>query len=140
VITTWRALFNAYPAFELEAGCTQQELGRAESAVGPIPRELAEFLREINGVFDQSGQWHVAWPLDRIVAERQGPNYNERQLGQLLPFGDNGTGEPFCLPGGGSETEITPVYHWSFIDGRATVLAPNLRQFWCGWLSGSITT
>jgi SMI1 / KNR4 family (SUKH-1) len=140
VITTWRALLGTHPTLELGTSCTDYELGQAEKIIGQIPRELASFLREVNGVFDQSGQWHVGWPLNRIVAERQGPSYGQRQLGHLLAFGDNGTGEPFCVPTSAPDAATTPVSHWSFIDGQATILAPSLHQFWAGWIAGSITT
>jgi hypothetical protein len=91
VITTWRALLNTHPALELGTGCAQHELDQAKKIIGRVPREVASYPRAVNGVFDQSGQWQVGWPLDRIVAERQGPSYGQRQLGHLLAFGDNGT-------------------------------------------------
>ena len=57
----------------------------------------------------------------------------------MLAIGDNGGGEPFSVSTNGGD-EACPVYVWHPISEEVTLLAPSLRVFWPGWLSGIITT
>ena len=55
---------------------------------------------------------------------------------KLLGFGDDGTGNPFCVALNGEPT----IYTWSPIEQQARSLAANLREFWLAWLAGEIKT
>lgn len=121
------------------AGCGPDRVQAAQAALGCVfPPELADFLRAVDGVYDLDGQWFTGWPLDRIVTGAPclwttgGPP-------ELIPFGDNGCGAPFCVRR--DETAATcTVYLWNPVEQEARPLATSLRSFWVGWLDGTITT
>lgn len=133
-----RQILCQHPGLELGAGLDAGAVANAEQALGfRLPRELAEFLSEVNGVFDGDGQWHVAWPVDRLVQENIRLAEDQHFPPGLVVFGDDGTGAPFCLGIDGSD-EV--VYTYSPIEARAWPLASRLSDFWLGWLSGTLTT
>ena len=94
-------------------------------------------------MFDVRGQWYVGWPLARIVEDNVGFGRDgQSRLGPgLVAFGDDGTGNPFCLavPALDSPRD-SKVYWWGWIDLEAVELASSLRDFWEGWLRGEIQT
>ncbi|MGZ4490174.1 MAG: SMI1/KNR4 family protein [Mycobacteriaceae bacterium] len=51
----------------------------------------------------------------------------------LLAFGDDGCGEPFCT----SEND-SRVACWYPIEGEARIVASNLNDFWRGWATGTL--
>lgn len=110
----WTDLASA-GGFELSPGVNVDELRRAEIALGrALPLALASLYRESDGVFDVEGQWFVVWPLDSLVKENL-----ERWDKSLLPrrflgFGDDGTGDPFCL-----EDDKPQVRCWHPLDRHA---------------------
>ena len=85
-----------------------------------------------DGFFDQGGQWEVVWPLHRLVAEnlqfRSGPL---RLPPNLLAFGDDGFGAPFCLAVGAGSA--SGVVRWSWIDDDVLADEGSLRSFMEHW-------
>jgi hypothetical protein len=123
----------------LPPGSSNAQLLYAETQLGVlIPEELHAFLAETDGLFDNDAQHWYGWPLERIVSENLSAWRDEELLldNALLAFGDDGTGDCFCL----EVDERTPhVFHWSWIDGEARPIATDLRSFWSGWLTGELT-
>jgi hypothetical protein len=109
---------------------------RAESDLGlPLPTELRELYRECDGIFDVAGQWFVVWPLAAVVArnkEAWAAQGVDRRA--LLAFGDDGTGDPFCVLCDGSRTVVI----WSEIEHTATHLADGIEPFWSAWTSDKL--
>jgi hypothetical protein len=100
-----------------------------------LPSALRALYLASDGVFDEPGQWFVIWPLAEVVARNQAAwadgNHGRRRL---LAFGDDGTGDLFCVPiGGGPE-----IVFWSAIDGTATHLARSLPLLWEAWTTDSL--
>jgi hypothetical protein len=110
---------------------------RAESELGvSLPPELRDLYRESDGVFDTAGQWFVIWPLADVVTRNRAAWDAAQGLDRraLLAFGDDGTGDPFCVPCDGSRAVVV----WSEIDGSATYMADDIERFWSAWTSGTL--
>lgn len=117
-------------ASEVQLDALERRLG------GPIPGELRALLLESDGFEDVEGQWEVGWSSDRIAEETERVRADGLLAGDVLCFGDDGTGDPFCI----SHQNGGPVWWLSLIDGEMVVLADSLLAFWDGWLRGEITT
>ena len=104
----------------------------AESRLGvSFPPGLAALYAVGDGRFDQRGQWWVVWPLDRLV-ENNAARWHEGMLARdLLAFGDDGTGNPFCV------SLVRPrdeVLRWSWIEGEVEQSAGTFADFVHEWL------
>jgi len=102
-----------------------------------LPVDLREMYEATDGLYDGPGEWFVMWRFADLVErnlEAWKAESADRRL--QLGFGDDGTGNPFCVrvDGGGG------VFVWSPIEQDAVLLAADLREFWPGWLAGRITT
>ena len=131
----WRQLLGADDGYELCPDAGAGEIAAVEAALEAVfPEQLREVYQTSNGVFDRPGQWFVIWPLEMLAQE----NMQRREVGvlpaDLIAFGDDGTGDPFCVPGDGSDG----VFYWSPIDGEATLLAGAIADFWSGWVAGTL--
>jgi SMI1-KNR4 cell-wall len=95
-----------------------------------FPDELRQLYLVGDGHWDEAGQWFVIWPL-RDLQDRNAvlAEDNEWSTTDLVAFGDDGTGNPFCFRRGSGSS----VFYWSHIDARATYLAPNVSAFWRAW-------
>jgi SMI1 / KNR4 family (SUKH-1) len=93
---------------------TTEAAADAEAQLGlTFPAALRSVYDSADGRFSPNGGWWVAWPLARLVAENERSWQEGRLPRSLLAFGDDGTGDLFCvrLGGGGDE-----VLRWSWID------------------------
>lgn len=136
-VTDWRQLLSADDGYELRPGAAAGEVTAVETALSAaFPAELRELYLISDGVFDRPGEWFVIWPLAEVVTRnREGWSRDSSAARRdLVGFGDDGTGAPFCVPrDGGSE-----VFAWSPIDGQATLLASSVAGFWTGWTTGTL--
>jgi hypothetical protein len=100
-----------------------------------LPADLRELFRNTDGVFDVAGQWFVIWPLADVVA-RNRQAWAARGLDRraLLAFGDDGTGDPFCVACDGSRAVVV----WSEIDDSVTYMADDIERFWSAWTAGTL--
>ncbi|HEY9467796.1 MAG TPA: SMI1/KNR4 family protein [Vicinamibacterales bacterium] len=119
--------------YGLGAPATADELASTEKALdATLPPDLRALYLITDGVFDPAGEWFVFWPLadvvDRNLADwltyRASPTRSD-----LLAFGDDGTGDPFCVARDGGDA----VFYWSPIDDTATCLANTIIDFWTRW-------
>ena len=78
----------------------------------PLPAALRSLYETSNGRFSDEGQWWVGWPLDRLAAENRDA-WRRGLPTTLIAFGDDGTGNPFCVEVGGTSSE---VFRWNWID------------------------
>jgi hypothetical protein len=125
----------AADSYRLEPPPDSSVVERAESDLGvSFPAELRELYCESDGVFDTAGQWFVIWPLADVVA-RNSEAWAAQGLDRraLLAFGDDGTGDPFCVRCDGSRAVVV----WSEIDGSTTYIADDIQRFWSAWRSGT---
>jgi hypothetical protein len=104
-----------------------------------LPRELREFLAATNGLYDSYARHAYGWPVQRIVSENVAAwNDDEMALHRdLLAFGDDGTGDWFCVPV--TSSPHSEVLHWGWIGHERRTIAQSLQEFWAGWYGGSIT-
>jgi hypothetical protein len=63
--------------------------------------------------FNERGQWWVVWQLDRLVSENRDA-WTRGLPETLVAFGDDGTGDPFCVEIALPSSE---VLRWNWIDG-----------------------
>jgi hypothetical protein len=94
-----------------------------------MPAHLQALYRAGDGRFDPTGSWWVIWPLARTVTE-SGDAWRRGTLNaDLLAFGDDGTGNPFCLPVDGRDD----VVRWSWIDGAVERSEGSFTEFLGRW-------
>lgn len=85
-----------------------------EQALGvQLPEDLRNVYEAGDGRFNVDGQWWVIWPLVRVATEA--PLAWDRGLPRsVLPFGDDGTGNPFCID---LKAPSSEVRRWNWLDG-----------------------
>jgi hypothetical protein len=135
---SWRDVLGAFAALELRPGCSATAIDAAATdlQIG-LPTPLVDFLRETNGVYDRAGHHEYGWSSARIVSENL-EAWADREMPlprDYLAFGDDGTGDCFCMPARAG----TEVFHWVWIDSEARQIASDLRSFWIEWFSGELT-
>ncbi|MDQ0577186.1 SMI1/KNR4 family protein [Agromyces albus] len=120
----WAVLLER-PELSTRPAATDAEVIAAEVELATsFPPQLRQLYLHTDGVFDRSGLWHVIWPLGDLL-ERNSGSAGERGA---IAFGDDGTGNPFCVHRDGT------VSYWSEIDAEHTFLSPDLTSFWTAWL------
>jgi hypothetical protein len=87
--------------------------------------------RTADGRFNAAGQWWVVWPLERLVGDTLRAWGDSTLDRALIAFGDDGTGNPFCV----TSADESPVLQWSFI-GSVVEGELSLDQFEAEWLEG----
>lgn len=95
-----------------------------------IPDTVRALYRDADGRYAPDGQWFVVWPLDRLLDR----NRDAWDLGlprNLLAFGDDGTGNPFCVDLDGADA----VVRWSWIDLEVELQEGSMAAFCEAWLS-----
>lgn len=114
----------------------EEDLTRVGAALGAtLPTALRDLYLVSDGVWDATGQWFVIWPL-ADVAEC---NHAARQVEgaarkELIGFGDDGTGNPFCVRRAGGDA----IYYWGPILKETTRLADDLESFWTALWQGTL--
>ena len=134
----WRSRFVADDGLEVQPPAGEDDVRAAEAALAVMfPTELRELYRVSNGVFDGPGQWFVVWPLADVVAHNRADwsdAVGDSQRLQLVGFGDDGAGAPFCV----SRSGRAGVFVWSALDDEAVLLADTLVEFWTRWQADSL--
>jgi hypothetical protein len=97
-----------------------------------LSRALAEADGWSNGLDD--GEWWVIWPLERLVTENLQAWDAEMLARELLAFGDDGTGNPFCLS---LLTDSDEVVRWNWIDHAVEVEEGPFDRWRHDWCRGS---
>lgn len=141
----WRELLDADPSLVGGPLATDREIEKVEAALNArLPEGLRDLYRASDGVFDRDGQWYVVWPLEQVIENNvgdwsvgvEGPTDGPGRA-DLVGFGDNGAGEPFCVLRDGRDEQVSV---WRPLDNAATPLAESIGEFWTGWRSGSLST
>jgi SMI1/KNR4 family protein SUKH-1 len=97
-----------------------------EAALGTLlPNPLVSLYRANDGVFDLHGQWWLIWPVARMVEAKAWLTEFDGYLDRWIPFGDDGTGDPFCF-----HREDEAITRLSMIDGTHEPFAHGLADFW----------
>jgi len=137
VAIDWQQLLSADGGYQLRPGAHAGDIAAAEAALEAVfPADLRELYLVSDGVFDAPGQWFVIWPLTEVVTRNQDPWSWEDSPARraLVGFGDDGTGDPFCVPRDGGDS----AFAWSPIDGAATLLADTVAGLWSRWIEGTL--
>lgn len=113
-------------------GCDERKLAEAETRLGAtLPDALKAVYRTSDGRFNTDGQWWVVWPLERSVMDTLRAWSDGTMDRTLIAFGDDGTGNPFCVHGAAE----SPVVRWSVI-GTEVEAELSFDQFKTEWLEG----
>ena len=140
-MSSWRDVLGAHRnRLRWERGAAPEEIADAEAALGVrLPVDLRALLSEADGFYDTESQYAYAWDLRRMVVENT-RHWQDDDLPldhDLLAFGADGSGTGiFCLS---LEANTSAVYYWNFIESERREIAPDLGQFWTGWLNGTLT-
>ena len=131
----WPALLQK-EGYELQPGARPEALEAAEGVLGlRFPDGLRSLYMVSDGVFDTVGQWFVIWPVGMLADQNTRLRNGGLLPGGLIAFGDDGTGDVFCMKPGQQDVSC-----WHPIDGSMPQLAWDLATFWRGWADGTITT
>lgn len=76
----------------------------------------------------------MVWPLARVVEDNQHAWGAGTLPRDLLAFGDDGTGNPFCLS---LSSPADEVLRWNWIDREVEVQEGTLQEFIREWLADS---
>jgi hypothetical protein len=133
----WRALLD-HDWLDLYEPVSAEAVTSAQAGLGAVfPSELRALYRVSDGVYDRRGEWFVVWPLrDVLEFNLLAWQREDATRRELVGFGDNGCGDPFCVPRDGRPGVVI----WSAIDAAAHLLADTVDGFWRGWRDGTITT
>lgn len=113
-LTEWRRLLRADDGYELRFGAGLSEVAAAEAALEAMfPEDLRQLYLASDGMFDAPAQWFVIWPIaDVVIRNREAWSCEDSPSRRnLVGFGDDGTGAPFCVPRDGSGG----FFYWSAI-------------------------
>ena len=108
-----------------------------------LPDQLAELLRESNGVAGEYGLGLV-WPLERIVRDnlafRADAEFPDLYMpfDPLLFFADGGNGDQFAFAIRRGGVTSRDIYAWNHEDDSRTWVAPSLDTYIEWWLTGRI--
>lgn len=116
-----------------ERPCDPAELADVENRLGVrLPVALRSLYANGNGRFDELGQWWVVWPIDRVVESNE-TYWREGWLDRsLVSFGDDGTGDPFCVRVDGSSEAVA---RWSMIERQPYEQYESMAAFTTEWLA-----
>jgi hypothetical protein len=102
----------------------------AEQAVGTrLPNAIRSLYAAADGRFRSDGEWWVVWPLEKLVKENKAAWLEGTLPADLVAFGDDGTGNPFCAPLDGTDK----VVRWSWIDGDVVGSDGTVDDFLAQW-------
>jgi SMI1/KNR4 family protein SUKH-1 len=119
-----------------------QAIQRCQEALGQrLPHDLAELLRETNGVDGEYGLGLV-WPIERIQRDnltlRRSPDLATlyTPFEPMLFFADAGNGDQFAFV---IRDRPADVFAWDHETDSRTMVAPSLATYLERWLDGRIT-
>lgn len=114
------------PSFTPSPPLSVEDFAQAEESLGTLlPDPLVRMYRGNNGVFNEHGQWWTVWPVAQMLEARTWLSGFSGYLDEWIPFGDDGTGDPYCFHR--ADDSITRL---SMIDGAHEPFAHGLADFW----------
>ena len=128
--TVWILKGHRLDPTTLVARCDEDELQDVEAALGvTLPSELRDLYSRGNGRYRTDGQWWVVWPIERLVTDTTRAWRDGTLNRGLLAFGDDGTGNPFCV----QLVDSSRVLLWGWIDGHP-VSSMSMSEFIAAWI------
>jgi cell wall assembly regulator SMI1 len=116
---------------EAAEACAEVVLVTAERRLSrPLPHDLRRLYTAADGLYDKPGDWWKVWPLSRLVDENLRVWATAALDEALLAFGDDGTGDPFCVT---SDDPMT-VVRWSWIDHAIESQVGGMADFMREWI------
>jgi hypothetical protein len=96
-----------------------------------LPKPVRALYRESDGLYAYEGQWFVVWQLGRLLEGNQDA-WDRGLPRNLLAFGDDGTGNPFCVD---LDDPTDAVVRWNWIDLEVESQEGPMASFRDWWLS-----
>jgi SMI1-KNR4 cell-wall len=123
-------------------GAPEAAIDACETALGQtLPRELADLLRESDGVEGEYGLGLV-WPVERIKKDNLEFRANVTFATLYMPFepllffADAGNGDQFAFV---IRDRPADVFVWDHETDSRTMVAPSLATYLEWWLDGRLT-
>lgn len=106
-------------------------IAEVEALLGvPLPESVRALYRVSDGWYSPGGQWFVVWPLARLLKANQDA-WDHGLPRNLLAFGDDGTGDPFCV----DLAESThSVVRWNWMCLEVERQEGSMEAFRAEWL------
>lgn len=98
-----------------------------------LPPPVRRLYETSDGYWSEAGQWWVVWPLAPLAEDNERAWRDGTLDRDLLAFGDDGTGNPFCVS---LTSTVDEVLRWNFIDLAVEVDEGTMAQFRRTWLDG----
>jgi hypothetical protein len=106
-------------------------LTEADALLGvAIPAFARQLYEPEDGHYRRDGDWWVVWKLDRVVADNREACSIGTLPRELLAIGDDGAGNPFCVPLTGEDE----VLRWNLIDLAVERVEGSLHDFVAEWV------
>lgn len=120
---------------------TEEAIQACQTALSQeLPRELADLLRESNGVEGEYGAGLI-WPVERIRDDNLTFRTNAEFAALYMPFepllffADAGNGDQFAFV---MRSRPADVFVWDHETDSRTMVAPSLATYLEWWLDGRI--
>lgn len=140
--TVWTEVVAALPGTAVfQSPAPESSLIRCATVLGhPLPTDLADLLRESNGIEGEYGDGLI-WSAERIASENQSLREDAELATLYMPFdpllffADAGNGDLFALL---PRIDRPDVFVWNHEDDSRTWVAPSLAKYLEWWLTGQI--
>jgi hypothetical protein len=110
----------------------ERRVAEAEQRLGVrLPERVRALYAASDGRYAEAGQWYVVWPLGRVVEDNQRAWSDGTLPRELVAFGDDGTGNRFCVSPAFMTDE---VLRWNSIDLAVEASEGTVAQFVKEWL------
>lgn len=141
----WRQFFDEKePNATFRTPASASLIFEVEQSLGArLPTSLASLLSESNGVEGEYGLG-LLWEVERISADNAAFRSNPDFLNLYMPFdcllffADAGNGDQFAFSLLNGQCRRDDVFVWNHEDDSRNWVAPDLKTFYDGWLSGRI--
>ncbi|MFE7853352.1 SMI1/KNR4 family protein [Streptomyces sp. NPDC057403] len=138
----WTEVVAALPGTAVfQSPASESSLIRCATVLGhPLPTDLADLLRESNGIEGEYGDGLI-WSAERIASENQSLREDAELATLYMPFdpllffADAGNGDLFALL---TRIDRPDVFVWNHEDDSRTWMAPSLAKYLEWWLTGQI--
>lgn len=100
------------------------------AGLGPaVPERVQRLFDASDGRYSTDGQWWVVWPAAEVIMRNRELWLQGALPHELLAIGDDGTGNPFCVPLDGRDE----VLRWNWLDGAVERSEGTLNAFLADW-------
>jgi hypothetical protein len=97
-----------------------------------LPPRVRVLHEREDGHYSGAGQWYVVWLLARVAEDNLRAWGDGTLTRDLLAFGDDGTGNSFCVS---LQSDADEVVRWNWLDSDIEVNESDMEQFLQTWFN-----